>query len=104
MPPDYGPGVRFSSGRLQVLQDLSKASSYLFTITRQPGSATDVETELAPKETMKTGPNLGLTVVGGLVGTPAMTAAVYALATLMGVRIEIVGTLATMLDGWKMGC
>jgi hypothetical protein len=32
-----------------------------------------------------------------------MTAAVYVLATLMGVRMEIVDTLATMLGGWKMG-
>jgi hypothetical protein len=56
-----------------------------------------------PKENMKTRPNLGLAIVGGLVGTPAMTVAVYLLATLVHVKMNIVDTLATMLGGWKMG-
>ena len=52
---------------------------------------------------MKTRPNLGLAMVGGFVGTPAMTAAVYVLATLIGVKMNIVDALATMLGGWTMG-
>ena len=48
-------------------------------------------------------PNLGLAIVGGLVGTPAMSAAVYVLALLVGVRVEIVELLATMLGGWTLG-
>jgi hypothetical protein len=52
---------------------------------------------------MKTRPNLGLAIVGGFVGTPAMTVAVYLIATLVHVKMNIVDTLATMLGGWKMG-
>jgi hypothetical protein len=52
---------------------------------------------------MKTRPNLGLAIVGGLVGTPAMTVAVYLLATLVHVKMNIVDMLATMLGGWKKG-
>src|ERR1700740_1204569 len=52
---------------------------------------------------MKTRPNLGLAIVGGFVGTPAMTVAVYLLATLVHVKMNIVDALATMLGGWKMG-
>src|SRR5713101_10174829 len=63
----------------------------------------NAEAELAPKENMKTRPNLGLAIVGGFVGTPAMTAAVYVLATLIGVKMNIVDALATMLGGWTMG-
>lgn len=32
-----------------------------------------------------------------------MTAVVYVLATLMGVKMDIVDRLATMLGGWRMG-
>jgi hypothetical protein len=63
----------------------------------------DAEAEFAPKESMKTRPNLGLAIVGGFVGTPAMTVAVYVLATLIGVKMNIVDALATMLGGWTMG-
>jgi hypothetical protein len=52
---------------------------------------------------MKTRPNLGLAIVGGFVGTPAMTVAVYLLATLVHVKMNIVDALATTLGGWKMG-
>ena len=48
-------------------------------------------------------PNLGLAIVGGLVGTPAMSAAVCALAPLIGVKTDIVDVLATMLGGWTLG-
>jgi hypothetical protein len=63
----------------------------------------DAEAEFAPKESMKTRPNLGLAIVGGFVGTPAMTVTVYLLATLIGVKMNFVDALATMLGGWKMG-
>jgi hypothetical protein len=52
---------------------------------------------------MKTRPNLGLAIVGGFVGTTAMTVAVYLLATLLHVKMNIVDALATMLGGGKMG-
>ena len=52
---------------------------------------------------MKTRPCLGLAIVGGFVGTPAMTLAVYLLATLIGVKMNFVDALATMLGRWKMG-
>jgi hypothetical protein len=52
---------------------------------------------------MKTRPNLGLAIVGGFVGTPAMTVAVYLLATLLHVKMNIVDALAAMLGGGKMG-
>jgi uncharacterized membrane protein YagU involved in acid resistance len=63
----------------------------------------DAEAEFAPKESMKTTPNLGLAIVGGFVGTPAMTVTVYLLGTLIGVKMNFVDALATMLGGWKMG-
>ncbi len=52
---------------------------------------------------MKRKPNFGLAIVGGLVGTPPMTVTVYLLATLIGVKMNFVDALATMLGGWKIG-
>ena len=48
-------------------------------------------------------PNLSMTLVGGVMGTPAMTALTYVLAAMMGMRIDIVEMLAETFGGWKMG-
>jgi uncharacterized membrane protein YagU involved in acid resistance len=48
-------------------------------------------------------PNLSMTLVGGVLGTPAMTALMYVLAPLFGVNTDIVTMLGEMLGGWKMG-
>ncbi len=52
---------------------------------------------------MKSRPNLSVVLVGGLLGTPAMTALTYLLAPALGVNTDIVTMLGEVLGGWKMG-
>lgn len=52
---------------------------------------------------MKPKPNLSVVFVGGLLGTPAMTALMYVLAPVFGVNMDIVTMLGEMLGGWRMG-
>jgi len=52
---------------------------------------------------MKPRPNLSVVFVGGLLGTPAMTALMYVLAPVFGVNRDIVTMLGEMLGGWRMG-
>lgn len=52
---------------------------------------------------MKPRPNLSVVFVGGLLGTPAMTALMYVLAPVFGVNMNIVTMLGEMLGGWRMG-
>lgn len=52
---------------------------------------------------MKPKPNLSVVFVGGLLGTPAMTALMYVLAPVFGVNRHIVSMLGEMLGGWRMG-
>ncbi len=47
-------------------------------------------------------PNLGMVFLGALIGTPAMTVAMYVIAPIVGVRVDIVAMLGEML-GWRMG-
>lgn len=48
-------------------------------------------------------PNLSMTLVGGLMGTPAMTALIFVFAAMMGMRMDIVEMLAQTFGGLKMG-
>ena len=49
-------------------------------------------------------PNVTRLVLGGLVGTMAMTAMMYMVAPMMGVRMDIAATLGSMLGGsWAAG-
>lgn len=50
-----------------------------------------------------TRPNIGRAILGGFVGTPAMSALMYTAAPLMGVRVDIADVLGTMLGGWSLG-
>jgi len=52
---------------------------------------------------MKPRPNLSVVFVGGLMGTPAMTALMYVLAPFFGVNTDIVTMLGEVLGGWRMG-
>jgi uncharacterized membrane protein YagU involved in acid resistance len=52
---------------------------------------------------MRPRPNLSVVFVGGLLGTPAMTALMYVLAPAFGVNTDIVTMLGEMLGGWRMG-
>jgi uncharacterized membrane protein YagU involved in acid resistance len=52
---------------------------------------------------MKPRPNLSVVFVGGLFGTPAMTALMYVLAPVFGVNTDIVTMLGEVLGGWRMG-
>jgi hypothetical protein len=48
--------------------------------------------------------NVGRTVVGGLVGTVAMTAVIYGVAPMMGVHMDIAAMLGSMFGGsWAVG-
>ena len=49
---------------------------------------------------MKT--NFSMVLFGALIGTPAMSVAMYMVAPLAGVRVDIVTMLGEML-GWRMG-
>jgi len=48
-------------------------------------------------------PNPSMAFIGGLIGTPAMTALMWALAPALGVNTDIAGMLGEMLGGWRMG-
>jgi hypothetical protein len=48
-------------------------------------------------------PNIGRAILGGFVGTPAMSALMYTVAPLIGVRVDIADVLSTMLGGWTLG-
>jgi len=48
-------------------------------------------------------PNPSLALLGGLMGTPAMTALIYVLAPRIGVKMDIVEMLAETFGGWRMG-
>jgi uncharacterized membrane protein YagU involved in acid resistance len=52
---------------------------------------------------MRPRPNLSIVFVGGLLGTPAMTALMYVLAPVFGVNTDIVTMLGEVLGGWRMG-
>jgi Kef-type K+ transport system membrane component KefB len=54
------------------------------------------------REERKMKPNLSMVFLGALVGTPAMSVAMYVVAPLVGVRVDIVAMLGEML-GWRMG-
>lgn len=47
-------------------------------------------------------PNLSILFLGALIGTPAMSVAMYLVAPIVGVRVDIVTMLGEML-GWRMG-
>jgi uncharacterized membrane protein YagU involved in acid resistance len=55
------------------------------------------------KELAATTPNIGRAILGGFVGTPAMSALMYTVAPLMGVRVDIAHVLGTILGGWMLG-
>ena len=55
------------------------------------------------EKVVATRPNFGRAILGGFVGTPAMSALMYTAAPLMGVRVDIADMLGTMLGGWTMG-
>ncbi|HXY11001.1 MAG TPA: DUF6789 family protein [Terriglobales bacterium] len=48
-------------------------------------------------------PKPSMALVGGLMGTPAMTALIFVLAPMVGMKMDIVEMLAEPLGGWKMG-
>jgi uncharacterized membrane protein YagU involved in acid resistance len=48
-------------------------------------------------------PNFGRAIIGGFVGTPAMTVLMYTVAPLLGVRVDIAEMLGSMLGGWTLG-
>ena len=49
-------------------------------------------------------PNVTRLVLGGLIGTVAMTAMMYMVAPMMGVRMDIAAMLGSMLRGsWAAG-
>ena len=55
------------------------------------------------QELAATTPNIGRAILGGFVGTPAMSALMYTVAPLMGVRVDIAHVLGTILGGWMLG-
>ncbi len=48
-------------------------------------------------------PSIGRAILGGFVATPVMTAMMYLVVPLFGVRMDIAAMLGSMLGGWTMG-
>jgi len=48
-------------------------------------------------------PNLGRAIVGGVVGTAAMTTLMYGVAPMMGLHMDIAAMLGSMLGSWGAG-
>jgi uncharacterized membrane protein YagU involved in acid resistance len=48
-------------------------------------------------------PNPTIVMIGGLLGTPAMSALTFILAPVLGVHVDIVSLLAEVLGGWRTG-
>ena len=48
-------------------------------------------------------PNLSVILVGGLLGTPAMSALMYVMASVLGVNSEMATLLGEILGGWRAG-
>jgi hypothetical protein len=61
------------------------------------------KTGIGTQKFTATRPNIGRAILGGFVGTPAMSALMYTAAPLMGVRVDIADMLGTMLGGWTLG-
>jgi uncharacterized membrane protein YagU involved in acid resistance len=55
------------------------------------------------EEEMNMKPNPTMVFLGGLLGTPAMTVLMYALALTLGVNTDIAAMLGEVLGGWRMG-
>jgi uncharacterized membrane protein YagU involved in acid resistance len=55
------------------------------------------------EEKMKMKPNPSMAFIGGLIGTPAMTGLMYALAPVIGVNTDVATMLGEVLGGWGMG-
>jgi hypothetical protein len=60
-------------------------------------------TGIGTQEFAATRPNIGRAILGGFVGTPAMSALMYTAAPLMGVRVDIADVLGRALSGWALG-
>jgi hypothetical protein len=60
-------------------------------------------TEIGTQKFAATRPNIGRAILGGFVGTPAMSALMYTAAPLMGVRVDIADVLGRALGGWALG-
>lgn len=48
-------------------------------------------------------PRVGRAILGGVVGTAAMTTLMYGVAPMMGVHMDIAAMLGSMLGGWTAG-
>jgi uncharacterized membrane protein YagU involved in acid resistance len=48
-------------------------------------------------------PNPNLALLGGLMGTPAMTALIFVIAPMIGMKMDIVEMLSETFGGWRMG-
>jgi len=55
------------------------------------------------EEEQRVRPNPSMALVGGLMGTPAMTALIFVLAPMIGMKMDIVEILAEPFGGWRMG-
>lgn len=60
-------------------------------------------TGIGTQEVAANRPNIGRAILGGFVGTPAMSALMYTAAPLMGVRVDIAEVLGKALGGWALG-
>jgi uncharacterized protein DUF6789 len=80
----------------------SEPCGFLFggNIMTQKGIST---TGIGAQEFAATRPNIGRAILGGFVGTPAMSSLMYTAAPLMGVRVDIADVLGRALGGWALG-
>jgi hypothetical protein len=84
-------------------QGIGLVDSDLSIIPREePGRSWQILARSVVKEKREMKPSLSLVFLGALIGTPAMSVAMYVAAPLVGVRVDIVAMLGEML-GWRMG-
>jgi hypothetical protein len=70
--------------------------------SKEPDGSWKILARRPRKEKPKMKANFSMVLLGALIGTPAMSVAMYLVAPLVGVRVDIVALLGEML-GWRMG-
>jgi len=85
-----GHGIGFVDGDLSIVH------------SEEPGRSWQILARNVVEEKREMKPNLSMVFLGALIGTPAMTVAMYVVAPIVGVRVDIIAMLGEML-GWRMG-
>jgi hypothetical protein len=79
------------------------ADSHLYVAcSEEPHRSWEILARNVVAENKEMKANFSMVFLGGLIGTPAMSAALFMAAPLVGIKVDFVAMLAEML-GWRMG-